>query len=30
MTRKVINETNWTDLLATEFFKVVLELKYAE
>jgi hypothetical protein len=30
MTRKVINETNWTDLLATEFFKVVLELKYAK
>jgi hypothetical protein len=30
MTRKVIRETNWTDLLDTDFFKVVQELKYVE
>jgi hypothetical protein len=29
-TRKMIQETNWTDLLAKDFFKVVLDLKYAE
>jgi hypothetical protein len=29
-TRKLIDETNWTSLLLKEFFKVVLELKYAE
>jgi hypothetical protein len=30
LTRKIINETNWTNLLATEFFKVVQDLHYAE
>jgi hypothetical protein len=29
-TRKLIEETDWTNLLAADFFKVVLELKYAE
>ena len=29
LTRKVINETDWTKLLAVDFFKAVLELKYA-
>jgi len=29
-TRKLIDETDWTSLLLKEFFKVVLELKYAE
>lgn len=29
-TRKLIDETNWTSLLLKDFFKVVLELKYAE
>jgi len=30
MTRKVIKETNWTDLLDRDFFKVVQELRYAQ
>jgi len=30
MTRKVIKETNWTDLLDRDFFQVVQELKYAQ
>jgi len=30
MTRKVIQETNWTDLLDRDFFNVVQELKYAQ
>lgn len=29
-TRKLIDETNWTSLLLKDFFKVVLELKYAD
>jgi hypothetical protein len=29
-TRKLMEETDWTNLLATDFFRVVLELKYAE
>jgi uncharacterized protein YcfL len=29
-TRKLMQETNWTNLLAKDFFEVVLELKYAE
>ena len=29
-TRRLIAETNWTSLLLKDFFKVVLELKYAE
>jgi hypothetical protein len=29
-TRKIIDETNWTSLLLKDFFKVVLEMKYAE
>jgi len=29
-TRRLIDETNWTSLLLKDFFKVVLELKYAE
>jgi uncharacterized protein YcfL len=29
-TRQLIEETDWTNLLAADFFKVVLELKYAE
>lgn len=30
MTRKVIKETNWTNLLDADFFQVVQELKYVE
>jgi hypothetical protein len=29
-TRRLIDETNWTSFLLKDFFKVVLELKYAE
>jgi hypothetical protein len=29
MTRKVFNETDWTNLLSDDLFKVVLDLKYA-
>jgi hypothetical protein len=29
-TRKLIDETNWTNFLLKDFFKVVLELKYAK
>jgi hypothetical protein len=29
-TRKMINETDWTKLLDADFFKTVLELKFAE
>jgi hypothetical protein len=29
-TRKLIDETNWTNLLLKDFFKVVLELKYID
>jgi hypothetical protein len=29
-TRKLIQETNWTNLPAKGFFQVVLELKYAD
>jgi hypothetical protein len=29
-TRKIIEETDWTNLLATDFFRVVLDLKITE
>jgi hypothetical protein len=30
MNRKLVEQTNWTDLLETDFLKVVKELKYYE